>query len=197
MVSESKNAVEERNVKVFKKKFGKDLDDYEVWTTKYYAGYACIPRWLSVVASIMDKLITGKPLSNTYLALWFRVDSNGYVQIKNEQRLAFESGFDSSRKISSWKTRMRLLEKLGFIVSRKGQESEFQYVVILDPFFVVMKLLDANKASETNEAEKENAIKICIKQEHVDLMEEYRRELKGDKKKEKLKPSKQTTSKNK
>lgn len=189
MVSEHKNSVEERNVNIFQKKFGDDLNKYEVWTTKYYDGYARIPRWLSVVASIMDKLITGKPLSNTYLALWFRVDSNGYVQIKNEQRLAFESGFHSSRKISSWKSRMRILQELGFIDSKKGHESEFQYVVIIDPFSVITKLSNLNsESSKTHEINieskgKKNTIKICIKQEHVDLMEEYRRELKGNKKK--------------
>ena len=56
-------------------------------------GFATLPRALPLITLIQDKLSNGKPLSSTYLSLWFRGNDDGFINIKNEKDLAIESGF--------------------------------------------------------------------------------------------------------
>ncbi|WP_212568547.1 hypothetical protein, partial [Vibrio parahaemolyticus] len=80
----------------------------------------------------MDKFSgKGKPLSSTYLSLWCNVFDEGFLEIEDKHRFAFESGFSSERAITTWTTRMRKLEELGFIQSKRGANGDFNYVLLI------------------------------------------------------------------
>ena len=69
--------------------------------------------------------------------------------------MAIESGFDSERNISTWKTRMRELEKFGFINSIRGVKGEFQYVLIVNPLNVIENLENITEYSSLPKSIKE------------------------------------------
>ena len=50
-----------------------ELEKIPRWNRKENDGFTTIPRWLPIINRIMDKLSQGKPISSTYLSLWFRV----------------------------------------------------------------------------------------------------------------------------
>lgn len=136
----ARRTYDERNNELMKSIWGEKLNTIPRWNRKRNVGFATFPRWLPIVNRIMDKLSQGKPISSTYLSLWFRVNDEGFIHIKDEKQMAIESGFDSDRNVSTWKTRMRELEKFGFIISRKGIKSEFEYVLIVHPSNAINEL---------------------------------------------------------
>ncbi|MGC6360576.1 hypothetical protein ACNGTP_10645 (plasmid) [Bisgaard Taxon 45] len=138
--AKAKKTYDQRNRDLMMSLWGNELESIPRWSRKRNNGFVTFPRWLPIIHRIMDKLSQGKPMSSTYLSLWFRVNDDGFIHIKDEKQMAIESGFDSERKISTWKTRMRELEKFGFIVSRKGVKGEFEYVLIVNPLCVIENL---------------------------------------------------------
>lgn len=139
-VAKIRKTFDQRNNELMASLWGNDLNSISRWNRKKYDGFSTLPRCLPIINRIMDKISDGKPISSTYLSLWFRVNDEGFIQIKDEKQLAIESGFDSERNISTWKTRMRMLEQFGFIVSKEGVKSKFQYVLIVNPFDVIQNL---------------------------------------------------------
>jgi hypothetical protein len=114
--------------------WGDELDTLKVWDRKKHNGFTTIPRVIPQLNRIMDKYSgKGKPVSSTYLSLWCNVFDEGLIEIKEKNRFAFESGFSSERAVTTWKSRMRELEKLKFISSKNGANGEFSYVLILNP----------------------------------------------------------------
>lgn len=80
-----------------------------------------------------------KPLGATYLALWFRTFDEMIVDTSDESVIAYESGFHSERRITSWQSRIALLEEFGFIKTQKIG-SRYQYVLLLHPVKSVEEL---------------------------------------------------------
>jgi len=81
----------------------------------------------------------GFPLFGTYFSLWCRVFDEGFVEVRSEEELAFESGFTGTRGVVTWRSRMRKLEGLGFISTRPGLMGDFQYVLLLNPIHVIFR----------------------------------------------------------
>lgn len=101
-------------------------------------GFTTIPRTMALIGRIIDQLSgKGIPLASTYLALWCWVFDEAFVEIRNPKELAYESGFNGTRGEATWRTRMRRLEELGFIMTKPGLLGEFQYVLILNPIKVI------------------------------------------------------------
>lgn len=101
-------------------------------------GFTTIPRTMALIGRIIDQLSgKGIPLASTYLALWCWVFDEAFVEIRNPKELAYESGFNGARGEATWRTRMRRLEELGFIMTKPGLLGEFQYVLILNPIKVI------------------------------------------------------------
>lgn len=114
--------------------WGDELQVLKIWDRKKHNGFTTIPRVMPQLNRIMDKYSgKGKPVSSTYLSLWCNVYDEGFIDIKEKDRFAFESGFSRERAVTTWKLRMRELEKLKFISSRSGSNGEFSYVLILNP----------------------------------------------------------------
>ncbi|WP_212578665.1 hypothetical protein, partial [Vibrio parahaemolyticus] len=85
-----------------------EIDSISIWNRKTHNGFTTITRTLPQIVRIMDKFSgKGKPLSSTYLSLWCNVFDEGFLEIEDKHRFAFESGFSSERAITTWTTRMR------------------------------------------------------------------------------------------
>jgi hypothetical protein len=101
------------------------------------------------IFKIMDDCSKSKPLSATYFTLWCRCwDESGFLKINNPSIFASESGFSGQRAVSTWRTRMRLLEKWGFIKTKKYGAEEHGYIVILNPYKVVKELYETKKYND-------------------------------------------------
>lgn len=138
---------EERRKDLFRDIWGADWQDFPIWDRKTMDGFGTIPRTMPYINNVIDSLSEkGKPLSSTYFSLWCRNFDDGLLEIKNENELANESGFFGTRADSTWRIRMRLLKELGFIETKQGQQSEFQYVVLLNPFTVIKEKYDSEAA---------------------------------------------------
>lgn len=136
-----KNALE-RRADLFNNLWGEEvIKSFPIWNRKSENGFTTMPRVMPYINQILDYLGgKGTPLSQTYSSLWFRNFDDGFIEIKLEKDLAFESGFFSSRAVTTWKGRMKRLKELGFIEVKSGAASEYQYIVVIDPFKVIREL---------------------------------------------------------
>ncbi len=123
----------------------KELNAFHIWDRKVQKGFTTIPRTMPYIGRIMDKWSSGTPLSNTYLTLWCHVFDESFIEIKNKSQLAMESGFTGERAVTTWTSRMRKLEELGFIKSKEGSNGDFSYLIIINPLTVIHKHYQTNK----------------------------------------------------
>ena len=124
-------------------------DSPEVWNRHDHDGYATIPRTMPHICRVMEGLSgSGSPLSQTYMALWFRVYDEGFVEVKDQEALAYESGFSGQRAVTTWIGRMRKLKELGFIDAKSISSREFQYVLLLNPLTVITGIYDSGTVAQ-------------------------------------------------
>ena len=93
---------------------------------------------------MIDALTKGKPAGLTYLALWFRNFDEMIIDVTDEASLAYESGFHSERRITTWQQRMQSLEDLGFIKSQKVG-NRYQYVLMLHLYMLLRRCMKKGK----------------------------------------------------
>ena len=124
-----------------RKKFWSDISEEWLWhkdDPKQKAGFSQIPRCITFIGIIMDKLAKNMKISSTYLALWCHTFDEAMVIIKDQEAMAFESGFTKGeRAIYTWKKKMEMLAQLGFIKHAQGRSGPYNYVLILDPFKII------------------------------------------------------------
>ncbi|MBW1941037.1 MAG: hypothetical protein JRI28_06660 [Deltaproteobacteria bacterium] len=107
------------------------------WAEDEVKGFATIPRTLPYIFRFMDAEAK-YPLSSTYFALWCRLwDASGFIKMPNQSEMAMEAGFGGQRKISTWKSRMKELEALGFIKTQPLGDEQLGYVFIRNPYQVI------------------------------------------------------------
>ena len=129
--------------------WGEELDTLKIWNRKIHNGFTTIPRVMPQLNRIIDKHSgKGKPVASTYLSLWCNVFDEGFIEIKEKHRFAFESGFSGERAITTWTARMRELERLKFISSKSGANGEFSYVLILNPLNAAKSLYEEHIKDE-------------------------------------------------
>ena len=125
------------------------IDDLELWDSQSNDGWRLLPRALPLICRILDaEAPKGCPVSQTYMALWFRSFDKGFVETKDKDSVAYESGFSGQRAVSTWTARMRIINELGFISARSGPSGDFQYVLLLNPFTVVQRLYETKDHDE-------------------------------------------------
>lgn len=130
-----------------------ELKKLHVWDRKKQNGFTTIPRTMPYICKIMDKWSkSGSPLSSTYLTLWCHVFDESFIEIKNTQQFAMESGFSGERATTTWMTRMKKLEELGFIASKDGPNGKFSYIILLNPLTVIYEHYLSNKKDATYNA---------------------------------------------
>ena len=130
--------------------WGEELKELPLWNRKRHVGFTTVPRTLPYICRILDELSgkKGQPLSQVYLALWFRSFDNELLELKDKDSLAYESGFSGERAITTWLSRMRQLKELGFISAKPGTSGEFHNVLILNPLAVIKKIYEEKQHDE-------------------------------------------------
>lgn len=130
-------------------RFWPNVKNDELWLRTQNHGFTTIPRTMSLILRIMDRLSDkGFPISGTYLALWCWVFDEAFVDIRNPKEMAFEAGFSGPRGEATWRSRMKRLQDLGFIRSEKGVAGDFQYVLLLNPIKVIATIYDKKESDE-------------------------------------------------
>jgi len=107
-------------------------------------------RTLPLILSLTrDKKITGKlDCSAVYLELHSRDFGQGLVEILDEDEHAFCAGYFGNRALRSWRERIVMLEKAGFIkIAPKGNR-RIGYVLLINPRSVAEELRRQGKVSE-------------------------------------------------
>lgn len=128
-----------------RKRIWPDVDESLLWMTNKRVGFTQVPRGLSIVNRIIDRLSVGKPLSGVYFSLWCNLFDNAVVRVDNPLISSFEAGFGGPRAVTTWKSRIKVLVDLGFIKTAPGPSGEFGYILIMDPYNVIQKLKNDNK----------------------------------------------------
>jgi hypothetical protein len=130
-----------------------NISDDRLWLRSQRVGFTTIPRTMGLINRIIDQLSgKGFPLASTYLTLWCWVFDEAFVEIRNPKEFAYESGFSGTRGEATWRSRMRRLEELGFIMSKPGIAGEFQYVLILNPIHVIEKHFKDTDKTDKNQS---------------------------------------------
>ncbi|WGE31662.1 hypothetical protein NYR60_07295 [Actinobacillus genomosp. 2] len=131
----------ERNREFMTELWGNKLEEYSRWNRTKHDGFSTIPRALPQINRILDALAgTGKPLSQTYTSLWCRTNDEGFINVTDKEILAYEAGFSGQRAVTTWQSRIKLLEDLGFITTKSGTKGDFQYILLLNPFTVIQSI---------------------------------------------------------
>lgn len=111
------------------------LDEERLWRRLESTGFITIPRTLPLIVEIINCMTKGKPAGAAYFELWCRSFDECFVDMDDEDGMAFSTGFTGQRATSTWRDRIRALQNLGFIdVQTKGGKS---YALIYNPYQVI------------------------------------------------------------
>jgi hypothetical protein len=80
--------------------------------------------------------------------LWCRAFDDYVVEVRDEYEAAHSSGYEGQRAIRTWRERLDVLQRLGFVLTKKTPYGAYRYVLILDPHQVIDDLILKGKLSE-------------------------------------------------
>lgn len=130
----------QKNNQTLRKQLWGDIEPNKIWNRKESTGYTTLPRTMPIIFQIIDNLAEkSKPVSAVYFSLWCRVFDESFIEIKNQEQMAFESGYSGQRAVSTWRSRMKNLSSLGFIDIKEGASGEFSYVLLFNPYMVIKR----------------------------------------------------------
>jgi hypothetical protein len=112
------------------------LDPKKLWLRQEAKGFTVIPRTMPLLLEIMDSLSNGKPVSSVYLDLWCRAYDECFVTLNKAREMAFFAGYTGQRAEQTWVTRIKILQKLGFIDIKPGPSGPLSYALIWNPYSV-------------------------------------------------------------
>jgi hypothetical protein len=135
---------EKRRVKVGEKKRGlirdaiwPDLEVDRLWLRLKSTGFITIPRTLPLIMEIINCMTKGAPAGTAYFELWCRSFDECFVDMDDQEGMAFSNGFTGQRAVSTWRGRIRALQELGFIdVQIRGGKS---YALLYNPYQVIYR----------------------------------------------------------
>ncbi len=136
-----------------RKQLWPEIDNSLLWDSDFCNGWTIIPRTFPLIQRIMDELANGKPVSNVYLDLWCRVFEAKQSFLKlagHHDEMAYYCGYSGQRAVQTWKSRVRILNDLGFINVKSSAGSDIGHALILNPHLVIKNLRenDPNSFSE-------------------------------------------------
>ncbi|MBC2595648.1 hypothetical protein H5P28_15375 [Ruficoccus amylovorans] len=123
------------------------MDAY-LWHRKASVGFTTIPRIIGCLSPVFKELkIKGDP-SSVYFDLWCRAFDEQYVIVRSEDDLAFTAGYSGQRAKRTWKEHIRELARMKFILTQGKGNTEFGYILILNPYAVLANLYLSKKIEE-------------------------------------------------
>lgn len=117
-----------------------------LWDRNRHDGYATVPKTMPMVMRALDEMSKGKPLGQTYFALFCSTWDNGFVRLARSTDLPYASGFTGARGVRGWQERMKLLEALGFVEIQASGEQKFGLAFLPNPNLVLLDLWEKKKA---------------------------------------------------
>ena len=139
----SPNAAEIRRARLRAEEFGEDAGK-RIWH-KGEAGFCTIPRYLSLLCTLIRHLTKGADAARVYADLWERQYEDGFVEIYDEEDIAVACGYRGGhRGIRYWREAMTELVRLGFVEVKGKNTRKYGYVLLPHPLDVV-KALQENK----------------------------------------------------
>jgi hypothetical protein len=120
-----------------------------LWDRNKHDGYATVPKTMPMVMRALDELSKGKPLGQTYFALFCATWDNGFVRLSRSPDLPYASGFTGPRGVRGWQERMKLLEGLGFVEIEASGAQKFGIAFLPNPNLVLLDLWERKKAQGT------------------------------------------------
>jgi hypothetical protein len=136
IVKKPRKRIAQRQLEL-RKKLWPDVGPEWLWDRHVNDGFTTLPRCMPIILSIMDDLAKGQPVSMTYLELWCRSFDEVFVVLSKPQATAFHAGFSGQRAERTWRTRLKLLEELHFILLKEGPSGPSSYALILNPYKVI------------------------------------------------------------
>ncbi|SRR6266446_563183 len=113
----------------------------EAWTgtgNGWFRGPRTVP--LILVLLSQKELTAGHDISRVYLELLSRHMDGGVIEIGNEADHSYAAGYTGTRAVRTWHERMKLLEELGFIQSKRVANQHYKLVLVVDPLHAVTEL---------------------------------------------------------
>jgi len=118
--------------------------DEIAWTADtVQQGWFRAPRTLPLILTLLStKKITGSTLDpgRVYLELLARHRDSGIVEMVDAGDHSYAAGYQGARGVRTWKERMKLLENLGFIKSKKAGNQQYKFVLLVHPTIAVHDL---------------------------------------------------------
>lgn len=127
-----------------RKVFWPDVPDNEFYDKAKSPGFTSVPRTMPLIISIIDDLTTGKPAGLVYFELWMRTYEEMFVKLSDKEAHAFHCGYGGQRAVQTWKSRIKALENLGFILTAEGSTG-MSNIAIPHPHIVIKRLFDKNQ----------------------------------------------------
>src|SRR4051812_23946125 len=81
--------------------WGADVEN-DIWH-KREKGFCTIPRWLTLIATLIRLLTRNVDASRVYMDLWSRQYEDGFLEVSDEQEFAATCGYaNGPRGVRSW-----------------------------------------------------------------------------------------------
>lgn len=117
-----------------------------LWDRAKHHGFATVPKTMPLIMRALDEVSKGKPLGQTYFALFCATWDNGFVRLGRSTDLPYASGFTGPRGVRGWQERMKLLETFGFIEIEASGDQKFGLAFLPNPNIVLLNLWEKKKA---------------------------------------------------
>jgi len=117
-----------------------------LWDRAKHHGFATVPKTMPLVMRALDEISKGKPLGQTYFALFCATWDNGFVRLGRSTDLPYASGFTGPRGVRGWQERMKLLESFGLIEIQASGDQKFGLAFLPNPNIVLLNLWEKKKA---------------------------------------------------
>jgi len=120
-----------------------------VWNRKSERGFCTVPRTLPLVLSLIKDLTKKLDASRVYLDLWCRVFDEGLIEVRDEEALAYASGYESpKRNVRTWQERIQALEQFGFIKTKPSGSRKYGHILLIHPHRVIEDLRSKGQVPE-------------------------------------------------
>jgi hypothetical protein len=120
-----------------------------VWNRKKEKGFCTVPRTLALVMCLLDQLQKKKDASPVYLDLWCRAFDDYLIEVTDEPAFGYSAGYMTGRGVRTWRERVRLLEKWGFIRVKASGSRKIAYIFLVDPHKAVKLLHQKDQVPES------------------------------------------------
>jgi hypothetical protein len=93
---------------------------------------------------LRSKAVSGKlDPTPVYVELLAQHRDSGLIEIVSEADHSFAAGYIGERGLRTWRERLALLERRGFIKTKAGGNTKYKHVLLVHPSVPVQKLRDA------------------------------------------------------